>query len=187
MSTLWYYAHDEKKLGPFSPGQLKEMAAAGTILPMDTVWMEGVEKGVLASRVKHLFAPAAAKSTQPIDDASPAATIAASPLVEPTSPAVSPPPEIIVNTSLIPLESYAIKAQSKAPEKPPRKGRAFAMKGADIEGQDGVNARYRKKCIECGHKDSASHVILLSNRVHKENFFCPKCRKRRDVEIQCQM
>jgi hypothetical protein len=37
MSTLWYYAHNEKKLGPFSQTQLKEMAAAGTILPTDTV------------------------------------------------------------------------------------------------------------------------------------------------------
>ena len=35
MSTQWYYAHDDKKLGPFSQQQLKEMAAAGTVLPIE--------------------------------------------------------------------------------------------------------------------------------------------------------
>lgn len=186
MSTLWFYAHDEKKLGPFSQRQLKELAVAGAILPMDTVWQEGVEKGVLASRVKNLFVRAAAKTAQSIDDARQAAVAGPFPPAEATPPTASPTLEIDGNVTLVPLESYAAKAQPKAAKQPPKRGRAFAVKGADIEGQDGVNARYRKKCIECGHKDSSSHVILISNKVHKENFFCPKCRKRRDVEIQCQ-
>ena len=45
MVDRWYYSHDENKLGPFSAGQLKKLAAAGQILRSDTVWMEGVEKG----------------------------------------------------------------------------------------------------------------------------------------------
>ena len=60
MIANWYYAHDDKRLGPFSQTQLKELAAAGTILPNDTVWLEGNEKGALASRVRYLFPPAIA-------------------------------------------------------------------------------------------------------------------------------
>jgi hypothetical protein len=46
MADNWYYATDERKLGPFSSAQLKELAAAGQLLPSHTVWKEGVEKGV---------------------------------------------------------------------------------------------------------------------------------------------
>ena len=58
MVSLWYYAHDGKKLGPFSQQALKEMAAAGTVRPMDMVWREGVEQGALANQIKNLFPPA---------------------------------------------------------------------------------------------------------------------------------
>jgi hypothetical protein len=56
MASHWYYAHGEHKLGPFSASQLKELAAAGKILKTDTVWMEGVEKGAPAGKVRYLFA-----------------------------------------------------------------------------------------------------------------------------------
>ncbi len=182
MSTLWYYAHDENKLGPFSQRQLKEMAAAGTILPTDTVWLAGVVQGALASRIKNLFPYAVANPVQVVSDALP--TTAAPVTV---MPLVASPEMIVVNTTLVPLEkSDAPKPQPKKPDRPVKRGRAFALTGADIEGQDGTNARYRKKCIECGYKDSSSHMIVITNRTHKENFFCPKCRKRRDVAIQCQ-
>src|SRR5260370_29812525 len=62
MAGGWYYAHDDDKLGPFSGEQLKEFAASGVILPTDTVWKGGVEAGVLASRIKNLFSPAAANA-----------------------------------------------------------------------------------------------------------------------------
>jgi hypothetical protein len=180
MSTLWYYAHDEKKLGPFSQTQLKEMAAAGTILPTDTVWLKGVVQGAQASRIKNLFPHAVANPVQAICDVPPTA---AAPVAS-TPPAASPE-MIVVNTTLVPLEKPAApKPPPKKPERP--KGRAFALTGADIEGQDGTQFRYRKKCIECGYKDSSSHTMVISNKTIKENFFCPKCRKRRDVAIQCQ-
>jgi GYF domain 2 len=182
MSTLWYYAHDERKLGPFSQRQLKEMAAAGTILPTDTVWLKGVVQGALASRIKNLFPHSVANPVQALGVVLPtmAAPVASMP------PAASPPPEIVVNTTLVPLEKPdAPRPQPKKPDRPAKRGRAVALTGADISDQDGTNARYRKKCIECGYKDSACHVIVLSNRLLKENFFCPKCRKRRDVAIQC--
>jgi hypothetical protein len=60
------------------------------------------------------------------------------------------------------------------------------MKGCDIVGQDGDYARYRKKCIKCGHKDSACHQLAITNKSFKANYFCPKCRKGCEVSIQCQ-
>ena len=52
MADQWYYANDQQKLGPFSSGQLKELAATGQLVPTHTVWQEGVEKGVVAAKVK---------------------------------------------------------------------------------------------------------------------------------------
>ena len=61
----------------------------------------------------------------------------------------------------------------------------MALAGADIVGQDGAYARYRKKCMKCQHRDSACHMIVITNKLFKANFFCPKCRKRCEVVIQC--
>jgi hypothetical protein len=55
MAGIWYYAHDETRIGPFSSRQLKELASTGAILLSDTIWKEGIAKGVVASRVKDLF------------------------------------------------------------------------------------------------------------------------------------
>lgn len=93
MSDKWYFACNNRKLGPFSAPQMKELAALGRIQPENTVWKEGVEKGVPAARVKSLFshtpgstlpgkgefpvAPSPASSEQPMETA---------PLLVPTSP-----------------------------------------------------------------------------------------------------
>jgi hypothetical protein len=55
MATIWYYAHDENTFGPFSSRQLKELAATGAILISDTIWKQGIARGILACRVKNLF------------------------------------------------------------------------------------------------------------------------------------
>ena len=55
MADQWYYASDQEKLGPFSSAQLRELAVIGQLSPTHTVWKEGVEKGVLAVKVKNLF------------------------------------------------------------------------------------------------------------------------------------
>jgi len=100
--------------------------------------------------------------------------------------AESAPAENVVNENLVPIEKPAPpKAAPKPPEK--KKGRAVALKGCEIAGQDGEYARYRKICTVCHHKDSACHTIVISSRVTKGNYFCPKCRKRRDVVIQCHL
>jgi GYF domain 2 len=211
MASSWYYAHDENKFGPFSPAQLKDLADAGTILPVDTVWKEGREKGVLASRVKNLFSlpkfnvaqdtpipgntrsvveseslplQANAKSTSvaPGLETAPAESI---PIVA-TAPDNAAPAVVAENDSSMPEgKAVAPQALSKSQQRPASKGRAIALKGADIVDQDGTRARYRMKCTECGQKDSACHTIPIANRLTKSNFFCPKCRKRRDVAIQC--
>src|SRR5271170_944371 len=84
MVTTWYYGHDGKKLGPFSQAQLKELAAAGTILPIDTVWLEGNEKSALASQVKNLF-PTAIANAPPASDVK--APVAEAPIVPPPAKA----------------------------------------------------------------------------------------------------
>jgi hypothetical protein len=144
----WFYAHGDNKLGPFSGDRLKELAAAGEILPTDTVWRDGTVAGVAANLVKNLFA-------------APAAAIAL--VAEP------PPPQ-----------------KTKAPDRPKR-GSASALKGAEITGQDGVDARFRMICTTCGTKDKSCRTIKISNKTTKSNYFCPKCRKRREVVIQCRI
>ena len=79
-------------------------------------------------------------------------------------------------------------APAKTPSIParPKKGRATAVSGCDIVSQDGTYARYRKKCTKCGHIDAACHSLVIANRRVKVMYFCPKCKKSRNVEIQCQ-
>ncbi|HEX4591740.1 MAG TPA: DUF4339 domain-containing protein, partial [Gemmataceae bacterium] len=60
MNVQWYYATGDTRQGPFSGEELQALAAAGKIQPGDTVWREGVARGVPAHRVKHLFAEDAA-------------------------------------------------------------------------------------------------------------------------------
>jgi len=57
MSDQWYYAREGIRLGPFSAQQLKDLAASGQLVFTDTVWKGGVERGVLAAKVKYLFSP----------------------------------------------------------------------------------------------------------------------------------
>ena len=182
MVANWYYAHaDMEKVGPFSPTQLKELAAAGSILPIDTVWLEGNATGVLASRVRHLFAPDVALALR---------TARTSPVAIAADVSVSPPVANATQATQAEIPAQAETVLTPAPkstpkERPKNKGRAVALTGADIVSQDGAYARYRKKCMKCAHKDASCHMITITNKLFKANFFCPKCRKRREVAIQC--
>ena len=158
MGSGWYYARDgEERQGPFSGEQLKEFAAQGVIQPTDTIWKGGIADGVAANLVKNLFA---------------------------APPSAAPPSE---NRAAAPAE------QKPAPRRPTeqateveKKGSATAVKGADIINQDGKEARYRMKCTECGHKDSSSRVIRLTNKTYSMGFYCPKCKRKREVVIRCR-
>ena len=174
MAIGWFYAHDDNKLGPFSVQQLKDLAASGAILPTDTVWKAGVDAGVVANRVRYLFAPLLPLSAGSI------------PLSETT------PVDAEAETKLVPLETEPAKAplppeQPKTPAKLEKRGTATVIKGAILAGQDGAYARYRMKCAECGHTDSSCRTIQITNKMTKANFFCPKCKKGREVVIQCRL
>src|SRR5437870_12214592 len=83
MATRWYYARDNKKKGPFSPAQLKELGARGEVRPGDMVLREGDKKWLLAASIKGLFADQrkTAKEPPPADpfqfDSAPTTTTSA--------------------------------------------------------------------------------------------------------------
>ncbi len=55
MANEWYFGWDNQRFGPFSEEQLMELAAHRRVLPADTIWKEGIEKGILAEKVRNLF------------------------------------------------------------------------------------------------------------------------------------
>jgi hypothetical protein len=217
MADQWYYAHGGNKLGPFSARLFKDLADAGRILPTDTVWKEGIEKGVSAARVKNLLPRAPASS--PADLSAPAPALSPlpaeaqveAPLVEAAAktlpakppPAVAAPPasaqEDQSGEKIAPGLSPEDGDQSldeepaplPAPPRPqpnqPKKGRAIAAKGAVLISQDGQTVQYRKKCCKCGHEDASKNRMPIRHGLTRATFFCPKCRKLGPVEIQGMM
>jgi hypothetical protein len=55
MADQWYFAWDERKFGPYSAVQLKQLVELGKIQPHDTVWKNALEQGVAADQIKNLF------------------------------------------------------------------------------------------------------------------------------------
>ncbi|MEN6450758.1 MAG: DUF4339 domain-containing protein [Thermoguttaceae bacterium] len=51
----WYYARDNKQMGPVSAAELKRLATAGELRPEDLVWREGMTEWSLARNVRGLF------------------------------------------------------------------------------------------------------------------------------------
>jgi hypothetical protein len=192
MSDNWYYATDEKKLGPFSSAQLKELAGAGQLLPSHTVWKEGIEKGVLAAKVKNLFP--APKEERPVTSEEPSSCLppqtksSTDELIKQAPPADSP--------CALENQGPALQANTDAEQKPQggkaahqyqptvkRPFRVVGSSGAVILGQDGTSVRYRKKCPKCGYEDSSMKTMAIRSGVNRERFFCQKCRKLQQVEI----
>ena len=71
-----------------------------------------------------------------------------------------------------------------APQQQVRKRRVLGVKGGVIMSQDGVVLRYRKKCLRCGYADTSITTMPIRKGSTRVNFFCRKCRKMRQVEIQ---
>jgi hypothetical protein len=203
MAERWYYAHDERKMGPCSAQQLKALAASGEILPTDTIWKEGIERGSLAQKVKHLF-PSASDPVPLAEPPSPPQPTPDTPAVEAESAPAEPAAELgsdesasaepqseerpvlgpdAADAQLLPLEKVPEPVSPSSCQMPVKKGRATAGKGTVIVGQDGVNVKFRKKCTTCGHLDSSWHTMPIRNGVTRLNFYCQKCRKPRDAEI----
>jgi hypothetical protein len=70
------------------------------------------------------------------------------------------------------------------PPEPPRKRLAVAVKGAILLGQDGVSVHFRKKCVQCGFEDGCRSTLRIGQGLNRAHFFCPKCRKNREVLIR---
>ena len=161
MADEWYYWNGSDVLGPFSGRILAGLAAAGKVLPTDIVWREGVERGVPAAEVKHLFPAAAADSAPPPAPADP----------PPVSPPVASPAPVRSGWDV----GRAGSAGGRA--------RAVAGKGAVIVGQDGTTVKYRMQCTTCGCEDRSWRTMPITRGTTRVTFFCPKCRRARAVEI----
>lgn len=160
MSNRWFYAHaDNARLGPYTADEMRSLAISGDILRTDTIWVNDRPKGVLATRVQDLF-PAA-----PVVLAPPPAPV----VIDIPAPAVLAPPP---------------PAPRVLPPVIEKKRRAIAGAGASIVGQDGTVVRFRKKCTTCKHEDSSYTTMKIITGTMNANFFCPKCRKRRDVQLR---
>jgi hypothetical protein len=65
MSERWFVAQDSKsKQGPFTLGELRELARSGKLRPSDLVWKEGTSQWVAASSVQGLFENIGAQAPQ---------------------------------------------------------------------------------------------------------------------------
>jgi len=83
-----------------------------------------------------------------------------------------------------PDEPVAIPNQPAPKKEPVRRRRAVVVSGAVLVSQDGVMVRYRKKCFKCGHEDGTTNSMAIGIGLSRVGFFCRKCKKMRDVQIQ---
>jgi len=189
VAVNWYYARGGENFGPFSASQLKELAASGQIGRGDTVWKEGMTRGVPAARVQHLFAdaPAAAPPEPPVAAA-------------PPGPSAPEPAEAPAAVPAPPEPAAALAAAGPAePEKPhgpgsssaalgarqpkPREKKVISVTGGTISSQDGAVVKFRKKCLRCGYMDTSMTTMPIPNGHLRVNFFCPKCKKNQQTEV----
>ena len=203
MSDLFNVERGGKWFGPYSPAQLRALAASGKLRPTDGVWKDGMVHAVAAAKVKNLFPPPAPQPP-PSDTAvvemtpaplSPTPTVSPSGVVAVDAPP-SPPEEVpgtpAKDAAAVPPALPAPATQTSeqkaganavAPSRP-RMRRATAMKGAVLLSQDGYQVHYRKKCSQCSFEDTCRSTMLINIGSTRSHFFCPKCRKNREVEIQ---
>jgi uncharacterized RDD family membrane protein YckC len=64
MEDQWYVGRKGQKSGPYTTAQLRQMAAAGELVPTDLLWKQGLEQWVPMTSVRGLL-PAAAGGTLP--------------------------------------------------------------------------------------------------------------------------
>jgi hypothetical protein len=191
MADKWYFAHDGMTYGPYSAGQLQEQAAAGRVRPQDTVWKEGLDKRAPASKVQHLFAAAPVAPPALVAPAGPATPVADfgdypdDPGLVPLEDGPVPPPASVAPAT--PPKAGGAKGEAGAPRRPtpePRKKRVLSTKGAVLSSQDGVMMKFRKQCVKCNHLDNSMTTMPIPNGGARMNFYCTKCKKSRQVEIQ---
>lgn len=74
MADQWYVGRDGTRSGPFSTEALRQMAAAGRLVPGDLLWREGLETWVPLSTVKGLLPPGGGGTLPPLDLSLPVGT-----------------------------------------------------------------------------------------------------------------
>jgi hypothetical protein len=200
MITLYYYAHGGSEFGPFSAGDMRAKATAGHIERTDVVWQQGTERRVAAAKVQNLFAECPAgppcegtgmPAETPAPSGVPAATASGSAAsgesaraaAAADSPGTSEPPAPVVGPGTVPFQTAPGSARQTSPPTSVRKKRVVSIKGAVLVSQDGKEVKFRKKCGVCGHEDSGRSTAKIPNGPTRSTFFCPSCRKAREVEI----
>jgi hypothetical protein len=210
MADQWYYGSGDHRQGPFTDRQLRALADEGRIRPTDTIWKEGITQGVPAARVKNLLPPGAAQAGVTGSQASPdSATVPTNTDTERGGPERGESPAEAPSAPVEPSSTEgdgageaAAESTDAAPEQPaeqpaeepakPRtsppparkKGRAVALRGAVIASQDGETVIFSKVCVVCGFKETGRSRLPIRNGLTRANYFCPKCKKPRPVEIQ---
>jgi hypothetical protein len=177
VGTKWYYGRGSDITGPVSGAELSGLAAAGGVLPTDMVWRDGVEQGVPAGRVRNLLWPSpAAAPAEMVAPAAAGGTESDRPATEVSADPATPDPNS--------------PEPNGSPESParwqplPRPARAIAGKGVIIVAQDGTTVKYRGKCATCGREDASWKSIPIPRGLTRVWFFCPKCRRRQEGDIQ---
>jgi hypothetical protein len=197
MADRWFFGRGDRRFGPFSASELREFTVSGQLQPTDMVWKEGIEAGVLASRVKNLFPPSATAVRAPVATEAAGAQAAAT---EPIAEKAAGDSESVLSPSAEGASAAAPDAGEAAaaaapagpapadipPQRQPKKDKARvqSVQGGILLSEDGKYMQYRKKCRKCGFEDAARTTLLIKNGVVRQIFFCPKCRKPSDVEIR---
>jgi hypothetical protein len=195
MAQQWFYAHEGHRHGPCTAQELRDLAVAGKILGSDTVWKDGVDQGVSAHRVKNLFpdslvAPsgdAAPAGNPPAPEQQPPAegeSVSAQPAAEASAPSEQAAPGPETAAAPLPDQPAAASYQSNFIRKPIQKARAIALRGAKIFAQDGTTVQFKKVCTKCGYEDPSRATMTIRTGISRVPFFCPKCKKPREVSIQ---
>ena len=85
----WYWTEQDRRRGPCSGRELKELLANGRVQPMTLVWRQGLSDWVAAKTVKSLFdepetgkAPVSTDSPPPLPKAAPAMPVNAGAALE---------------------------------------------------------------------------------------------------------
>lgn len=191
MASEWFYSHNGEMFGPCSEQNLRDMAASGGLIATDTIWKENIACAVTASRIKSLFpgtqgGTATRSASAASDDTELLELAANSPLLEaeaePDAEAVEVATEM--DAAARPADKTAAAKEPDQP-KPVKKGRATAVRGVVIVGQDGEMVRFKKKCEKCGQLAGSANKMPIKSGVIRTNYFCPKCRKTGEVVIQC--
>jgi hypothetical protein len=200
MADRWFFGRGDSRFGPFSASELRAFMVDGQLQPTDTVWKEGTEAGMLASRVKNLFPPSAM---------APAAVLTTPPAPAPThehngankltgegkptgdsesllSPSAEGPAPAVASPTPAAAEPAAHAAPETHSRRLPNKEKAHvqSVQGGILLSEDGKYLQYRKKCRKCGFEDAARSSLPIKNGVVRQIFYCPKCRKPSDVEIR---